>query len=95
VVNRGCKAADAKWKAALGKACFVELPDPGYLKVSFFGPFYGSCIVVERDADDAIAWSAGRTNLACGCSRARRQWPLQRQSGWSQTPRRSVSIPAN
>ncbi len=51
VVNRGYKAADAKWKEAVGKAYFVEQPDLGYLKVSFFGPFYGSYIVFELDAD--------------------------------------------
>jgi apolipoprotein D and lipocalin family protein len=51
VVNRGYKAADAKWKEAVGKAYFVEQPDLGYLKVSFFGPFYGSYIVFDLDAD--------------------------------------------
>jgi apolipoprotein D and lipocalin family protein len=51
VVNRGYKAADAQWKEAVGKAYFVEQPDLGYLKVSFFGPFYGSYIVFELDAD--------------------------------------------
>lgn len=51
VVNRGYKAAEARWKDAVGKAYFVEQPDVGYLKVSFFGPFYGSYIVFELDAD--------------------------------------------
>lgn len=51
VVNRGYKEADAKWKEAVGKAYFVEQPDLGYLKVSFFGPFYGSYIVFELDPD--------------------------------------------
>lgn len=49
VVNRGYKAADAKWKEALGKAYFVGAPDRGFLKVSFFGPLYGSYIVFELD----------------------------------------------
>jgi len=49
VVNRGYQAADAKWEVAQGKAYFVERPDIGYLKVSFFGPFYGSYIVFDLD----------------------------------------------
>ena len=49
VVNRGYKAADAKWKEAVGKAYFVGAPDRGFLKVSFFGPFYGSYIVFDLD----------------------------------------------
>ena len=51
VINRGYSAKDASWKAAEGKAYFVESPDRGYLKVSFFGPFYGSYIVFGLDAD--------------------------------------------
>lgn len=49
VVNRGYKAAEATWKTAEGKAYFVERPDIGYLKVSFFGPFYGAYIVFDLD----------------------------------------------
>jgi apolipoprotein D and lipocalin family protein len=49
VVNRGYKAADKEWKEAVGKAYFVGPPDQGYLKVSFFGPFYGSYIVFDLD----------------------------------------------
>lgn len=52
VVNRGYKAADAKWKEAVGKAYFVGKPDQGFLKVSFFGPFYGSYIVFDLDQQD-------------------------------------------
>lgn len=51
VINRGYKAAEARWKDAVGKAYFVGQPDVGFLKVSFFGPFYGSYIVFELDAD--------------------------------------------
>lgn len=59
VVNRGYKAADARWKESVGKAYFVEQPDLGYLKVSFFGPFYGSYIVFELDADYRYALVSG------------------------------------
>jgi apolipoprotein D and lipocalin family protein len=50
VLNRGYKV-DTGWKEALGKAYFVERPDIGYLKVSFFGPFYGAYIVFDLDAE--------------------------------------------
>ncbi len=49
VVNRGYSEKDNTWKVAEGKAFFVQRPDQGYLKVSFFGPFYGSYIVFELD----------------------------------------------
>jgi apolipoprotein D and lipocalin family protein len=52
VLNRGYKEADAKWKEAEGKAYFVDKKDVGYLKVSFFGPFYGSYIVFDLDQQD-------------------------------------------
>ena len=51
VVNRGYNAAKYEWKVAEGKAYFVEKPDTGYLKVSFFGPFYGSYIVFDLAPD--------------------------------------------
>jgi apolipoprotein D and lipocalin family protein len=49
VVNRGYSAAKQEWNEATGKAYFVEGEDSGYLKVSFFGPFYGSYVVFELD----------------------------------------------
>ena len=52
VLNRGYKDADTKWKEAEGKAYFVDKKDVGYLKVSFFGPFYGSYIVFDLDQRD-------------------------------------------
>jgi len=52
VLNRGFSAAKGEWKEAEGKAYFVESEDLGYLKVSFFGPFYGSYIVFELDSDE-------------------------------------------
>jgi len=52
VVNRGFSAEKGKWEEAEGKAYFVENPDLGYLKVSFFGPFYGSYVVFELDSED-------------------------------------------
>lgn len=49
VLNRGYSARDQKWQQAEGKARFVLSPDVGYLKVSFFGPFYGSYVVFDLD----------------------------------------------
>lgn len=53
VINRGFDAAKNEWREAEGKAYFVDDPQTGYLKVSFFGPFYGSYIVAEllKDAN--------------------------------------------
>jgi apolipoprotein D and lipocalin family protein len=52
VINRGYSAKDNKWKQAEGKARFVNKPDEGFLKVSFFGPFYGSYIILELDREN-------------------------------------------
>ena len=52
VVNRGFSLEDDKWREALGKAYFVNEPNEGYLKVSFFGPFYGSYIIFELDKEN-------------------------------------------
>ena len=49
VLNRGFSEEKNRWKEAEGRAYFVRSPDTGYLKVSFFGPFYGSYIVFELD----------------------------------------------
>jgi apolipoprotein D and lipocalin family protein len=49
VLNRGYSARDGTWKEAEGKAYFVNGSDQGHLKVSFFGPFYGSYVVLALD----------------------------------------------
>lgn len=49
VVNHGFDTQKQKWNEAIGKAYFVETPDVGRLKVSFFGPFYGAYTIVELD----------------------------------------------
>lgn len=49
VINRGYNKEKGEWKESEGKAYFVETPNIGFLKVSFFGPFYGSYIVFELD----------------------------------------------
>lgn len=52
VINRGYSVADGDWSEAEGKAYFVRNPDEGYLKVSFFGPFYGAYVVFGLDKDN-------------------------------------------
>ena len=52
VINRGFSVAENKWKEVEGKAYFVKARDEGHLKVSFFGPFYGSYIVFDLDQKD-------------------------------------------
>jgi len=52
VINRGYDIRQDRWKTAEGRAYFVGSPVKGYLKVSFFGPFYGSYVVFELDQKD-------------------------------------------
>lgn len=52
VVNRGFDAAEGQWDEATGKAYFVKDEHSGYLKVSFFGPFYASYVVAELDKEN-------------------------------------------
>ena len=52
VKNRGFSAVENVWSEADGKAYFVDDSSEGYLKVSFFGPFYGSYIVFELEQDN-------------------------------------------
>lgn len=51
VVNRGYAQAKDKWEEAEGRAYFAADKDKGHLKVSFFGPFYGSYVVFELDKE--------------------------------------------
>jgi apolipoprotein D and lipocalin family protein len=60
VLNRGYSAKENSWKEAEGKAYFVKGSDQGYLKVSFFGPFYGSYIIFELDQENY------QYSLVCG-----------------------------
>lgn len=64
VVNRGYSAEENTWKRAEGKAYFVRGSDQGYLKVSFFGPFYGSYVIFDLDHEQY------RYALVCGPDRS-------------------------
>lgn len=51
VINRGFDPETQNWDDAEGKAYFVGEPDVGHLKVSFFGPFYASYVILALDKD--------------------------------------------
>ncbi|HOS97145.1 MAG TPA: lipocalin family protein [Deltaproteobacteria bacterium] len=72
VVNRGYSAREKAWKQAEGRAFLVDRPDLGYLKVSFFGPFYGSYVVFDLDHEGY------EHALVCGPDRSY-LWILARQ----------------
>lgn len=55
VINKGFNTQKQQWKEAVGKAKFVKTQDVGYLKVSFFGPFYGSYIIFYLEPDYSTA----------------------------------------
>ena len=59
VTNRGFDTRRNVWKQSVGKAKFVDQRDEGYLKVSFFGPFYGSYVVFELDQNYQFAFVSG------------------------------------
>ena len=57
VINRGFNAEAGTFKQAQGRAYFVDPSaedgsQSGYLKVSFFGPFYSSYLIFELDQDE-------------------------------------------
>ncbi len=49
VINSGFDATEGRRQEAEGKAYFVDQPDVGRLKVSFFGPFYGAYNIIALD----------------------------------------------
>lgn len=60
VLNRGYSKEEGEWSEAEGKGYFVYSEDIGHLKVSFFGPFYGSYAIFGLDKEDyQYAWVAG------------------------------------
>ena len=62
VINRGYDTDSGEWKEAEGKAYFVNSREEGHLKVSFFGPFYGSYAIFDLDRDEyQYAFIAGNS----------------------------------
>ena len=75
VVNRGYDPLKKKWSEAKGRAYFVEnMSDRGFLKVSFFGPFYGSYVIADLDKENY------QYALVCGPDRSY-LWILARTPG--------------
>lgn len=63
VKNRGYSAAKKSWSEAEGKAYFAGSKNEGYLKVSFFGPFYSSYVIFELDHENyQYAFVSGYNN---------------------------------
>jgi len=52
VLNKGYSVEEGKWQEAEGKAYPMGTANEGYLKVSFFGPFYGAYGIFELDQQD-------------------------------------------
>ncbi|MDO6763020.1 lipocalin family protein [Agarivorans sp. 1_MG-2023] len=52
VLNKGFSEQEQQWFEAEGIAQFVDSPDIGHLKVSFFRPFYGAYVVFALDEQD-------------------------------------------
>ena len=52
VLNKGYSAEKKEWKEAEGKAYLMGDGKEGYLKVSFFGPFYGAYGIFGLDQQD-------------------------------------------
>lgn len=65
VINRGFDTKSNIWSEAEGKAYFVQDSGTGHLKVSFFGPFYGSYIIFDLDDDyqHSLVTSSNRSYL--------------------------------
>lgn len=90
VTNRGYSDKNHQWKEAEGKAYFVQGPDVGYLKVSFFGdpstaPTSSSILTIR---DISTPWSPDQTNPICGSWPEHPHWILLSPSGWWPGPLR-------
>ena len=59
VINSGTDMDTGERESAEGLAKFVGSPDVGHLKVSFFGPFYGSYIIFELGENYDYAFVSG------------------------------------
>ena len=62
VINSGRDINSGELQQAEGRAYFVDKSNIGHLKVSFFGPFYGSYVIFELDQIDyQYAFVAGNS----------------------------------
>jgi apolipoprotein D and lipocalin family protein len=72
VMNRGYSKKENKWKEIEGKGYLVDRKDEGFLKVSFFGPFYGSYVVFDLDRENYYYALVCGSNTSYFCILARR-----------------------
>lgn len=61
VDNKGYDFIKEKWEESIGKAKFVDDPQEGRLKVSFFGPFYSGYNVIAIDENYKYALVVGES----------------------------------
>jgi len=59
VLNKGFDTEKQQWSESIGKAYFIQNENIGHLKVSFFGPFYGTYVVFKLDTNYQYAFIAG------------------------------------
>ena len=59
VVNRGYSTKDQRWQEIEGKALPARSADQGFLKVSFFGPFFSSYCIFELGLEGDYAFISG------------------------------------
>ena len=70
VENQGIDQKSNKNKIAIGKAKFAGNSNIGYLKVSFFGPFYADYKIIELDTNYQFALVMSSTKYAWILSRS-------------------------
>ena len=59
MLNKGFNTQKGEWRQAEGVAKPMGSSDVGHLKVSFFGPFYGTYAVFELADDYSYAFVSG------------------------------------
>ena len=93
VVNRGWNPKDKQWSQAVGTAKFVTRSDVGHLKVSFFGPFYGSYVVFYLDPDYSMALvTSYNQDYFWLLSRSPTLTPLQKKTALAQAQKAGFDI---
>jgi apolipoprotein D and lipocalin family protein len=66
VINKGYDKQKGKWKQAEGKVYFINSSNTARLKVSFWGPFYGSYNIIALDKENysyAVVCGSNRSYL--------------------------------
>ena len=65
VENTGWHSQTGQQKTVVGKAKSVSAKQIGHLKVSFWGPFYGSYVIFHLEADYSVAMVCGSSRNYC------------------------------